>query len=460
MLKRRITLVPLVGIIFLTVSGGSYSLEELVSATGPGLAFLALLLVPIFYGIPVAAITTELSSAVPAEGGTYEWMRRTLGDFMAFQAGLLRWIGSWIDMAIYPVLFASYITAFFPNFFNNEQAVLFAAGPISIDMRWLIGVIFVIIPMAFLNIRGAKVVGDSSVIITIVSLIPLIIIALLGISNIVVNNINPFTPFIDTDVELGTAIVLGLSLLMWSYCGFDQIGLISGEVENPGKTIPKAMAISMVVIVLAYLLPLMGAMAVPVPSWQNWFAGSYVDIGIALGGNWLGIAVAIGGAISALGMYGSLLLSSSRVPFVLARDSWMTPKLARESKRHNSPIAAIIVSSAIYALFTMGSFTDLILLDVFLINLLLLLNFLALVLLRVREPGLDRPMRIPFGWFGVVLVGVPLVGGIGFLMYMQFTESELPSVLILLGTLTVSVLSYFPAKAYRNRRLTRFQVNA
>lgn len=128
---------PLVGIIFLTVSGGSYSLEELVSATGPGLAFLALLLVPIFYGIPVAAITTELSSAVPAEGGTYEWMRRTLGDFMAFQAGLLRWIGSWIDMAIYPVLFASYITAFFPNFFNNEQAVLFAAGPISIDMRWL-----------------------------------------------------------------------------------------------------------------------------------------------------------------------------------------------------------------------------------------------------------------------------------------------------------------------------------
>jgi amino acid transporter len=237
---------------------------------------------------------------------------------------------------------------------------------------------------------------------------------------------------------------------MWSFCGIDQIGVISGEVENPSKTIPKAMTIAIIVIALAYMLPLIGAMAVP--GWESWYAGSYVEIGTTLGGQWLGIAVAIGGSISALGTYASLLLSNSRIPFVLARDSWLTPRLARESKRYGSPITAIIVSSVIYALFTMGSFADLVLLDVFTINLLLLFNLVALIVLRVREPNLHRPMKIPFGWFGIAGVGIPLVAGIVFLMYLQFTESDLASILVLLGSLVLSVLAYFPARASQRRR--------
>lgn len=452
-LRRQITFFPLIGIIFLSVSGGSYSLEELVSATAPGLAFLLLLAVPIFYGIPIAAITSELSATIPADGGTYEWMRRTLGSFMSFQAGLLRWVNSWIDMAIYPVLFSSYITAFFPDIFNSEQAVFFSFGPLSLDLRWVVGIVFVIIPMALLNIRGSRAVGDSAVVITIIALIPLTIVMVLGIMNLLTNNINPFVPFLNPETPPGTAIAVGLAIVMWSYCGLDQIGVISGEVENPSKTIPKAMAISLVVIALAYMLPLIGAMAVP--GWQSWVAGSYVDIGLSLGGQWLGIAVAIGGAISALGTYGSLLLSNTRLPFVLARDAWITKRLARESKKHNAPITAIIVSSVIYALFTMGSFTDLVMLNVFTINLLLLLNLIALIVLRVREPELHRPMKIPFGWVGVAAVGLPLVGGIMFLMFLQFTESDAADISILLGALLLAVLSYFPARAYQHRTLAR-----
>lgn len=452
-LRRQITFFPLIGIIFLSVSGGSYSLEELVSATAPGLAFLLLILVPIFYGIPIAAITSELSAAIPADGGTYEWMRRTLGNFMSFQAGLLRWVNSWIDMAIYPVLFSSYITAFFPEIFNGEQAVFFAFGPISIDLRWVVGIVFVIIPMALLNIRGSRAVGDSAVVITIIALIPLTIVMVLGIINLLTNNFNPFVPFLNPETPPGAAVAVGLAIVMWSYCGIDQIGVISGEVENPSKTIPKALAISLVVIALAYMLPLIGAMAVP--GWQDWFAGSYVDIGISLGGQWLGIAVAIGGAISALGTYGALLLSNTRLPFVLARDAWITKRLARESKTHNSPITAIIVSSVIYAIFTMGSFTDLVMLNVFTINLLLLMNLVALIVLRIREPELHRPMKIPFGWVGVAAVGVPLVSGIVFLMVLQFSESDAADIIILLGALLLAVLSYFPARAYQRRVLAR-----
>ena len=452
-LTRQIAFLPLVGIIFLSVSGGAYSLEELVSASGPGLAFLLLLLVPIFYGIPIAAITTELATAIPAEGGTYEWVKRSLGGFMAFQAGILRWVNSWLDMAIYPVLFTSYIAALFPDFFGGEDAVFFRFGPLTLDIGWVFGVVFVIIPMALLNIRGSRAVGQSAVFLTVLALIPLLIITVLGIANLISGNINPFSPFMPEDAQPGTAIAVGLAIVMWSYCGFDQVGLIAGEIQEPSKTIPKAMTVSMIVITLAYILPLLGAMATQ--GWEFWTAGSFVDIGLALGGTWLGLAVAIGGALAALGTYASLLLSMSRVPFVLARDSWLTTRLARESKKHSSPITSIIVSSVIYAFFTMASFVDLVVVNVFLLNVLLLLNVIALVILRVRQPELHRPVKIPFGWFGLVLFSAPLVALLVFLTVLQFSESGSISLVLIGGTLALSVLAYFPARAYQKRRLAK-----
>lgn len=448
-LTRQIAFIPLVGIIFLSVSGGSYSLEELVSASGPGLAFLLLLLVPIFYGIPIAAITTELATAIPAEGGTYEWMKRTLGNFMAFQAGVLRWVNSWVDMAIYPVLFTSYLAAFFPSFFYGDEAVFFSFGPLTLDRGWIVGVVLVIIPMALLNIRGARSVGQGAVIFTVLSLIPLALITVIGIGQLFAGGINPFVPFVVEDVPPGAAIAVGLSLVMWSYCGFDQVGLIAGEIKDPAKTIPKAMAVSMIVIAVAYILPLLGGMATQ--GWENWYAGSYVDIGLQLAGPWLGIAVAVGGAIAALGIYASLLLSTSRVPFVLARDAWITTRLAKQSPRTGSPVTAIVVSSVIYAFFTMGSFVDLVIVNVFLINLLLLMNVIALFVLRIRQPDLYRPVRIPFGWWGMFGVSIPLVAGIVYLIVLQVAESGVSSLPLIGGTLLIAVLAYFPARAYQRR---------
>lgn len=356
-------------------------------------------------------------------------------------------------MAIYPVLFTSYIAAFFPDFFGGEDAVFFRFGPLTLDIGWVFGVVLVIIPMALLNIRGSRAVGQSAVYLTVLALIPLLIITVLGVTNLFTGNINPFSPFMPEDAQPGTAIAVGLAIVMWSYCGFDQVGLIAGEIQEPSKTIPRAMTVSMIVITVAYILPLLGAMATQ--GWEFWTAGSFVDIGLALGGTWLGLAVAIGGALAALGTYASLLLSMSRVPFVLARDSWLTTRLARESKKHSSPITSIIVSSVIYAFFTMASFVDLVVVNVFLLNVLLLLNVIALIVLRVRQPELHRPVKIPFGWFGLVLFSTPLVALLVFLTVLQFAESGSISLVLIGGTLLLSVLAYFPARAHQKRRLAK-----
>ena len=297
-------------------------------------------------------------------------------------------------VAIFPVLFAGYFSAFFP--WAGDGAVpFFSFGPIHVDLAWVVGVVFVIIPMALLNIRGSKSVGDSALLFMVVALLPLLIIAGLGIYRLVTEGINPFTPFIPEDTPPTAALALGLSVVMWAYCAFDRVGLIAGEIKDPGKTIPKAMVVSMIIIVLTYALPLLGALAVP--GWEDWFAGSFSDVALVLGGPWLQIFVTIGGMFCAIGLYSSLLMSSTRTPFVLSQDRWLTPALSRQSRKTGSPVVSIIVCSVIYAFFTTADFLELVVLDVFLINLLLLFNLAALIILRIKEPNLKRPTRLPWG---------------------------------------------------------------
>ncbi|MGN6220812.1 MAG: APC family permease [Microbacterium sp.] len=448
---RQVAFLPLVAIIFFSVSGGAYSLEALVSASGPGLALLLLLLVPVIYGIPIAAITTELATAIPAEGGTYEWMKRSLGGFWAFQAGLLRWINSWVDMAIYPVLFAGYFSTLVP-ILGEGEVVFFSFGPFQLDLRWLTGVVLVIIPMALLNIRGAKSVGDSALLFTVFALLPLLIVAGLGIWRLIMEGANPFVPFMPAAEAPGTAIAVGLSVVMWCYCGFDRVGLIAGEIKDPGKTIPKAMVVSMIVIIATYALPIIGALAVP--GWDEWYAGSFSDVAAVLGGSWLAGFVTIGALFCSIGLYSSLLMSSARTPFVLSRDRWLTPALARQSRKTGSPVVSIIVCSAIYALFAMGDFVDLVVLDVFLINILLLMNLVALIALRIKQPDLPRPTKLPWGWWGIAVVGVPLVASVFFLMYLQWLDYGAIAFVILAATLGVSLIAYLPARWYQRRHQT------
>lgn len=447
-LARRIALLPLVGIIFFSVSGGAYGLEPLVSASGPGLALLLIFLVPLFYGAPIAAIASELATALPVEGGTYEWARRSMGSFMGFQAGFLRWVNSWVDMAVYPVLFASYFSTLLSSV-GVANVVFFSFGPFQLDLNWMLGVVCVIIPMGILNVRGAKSVGDSAVLFTVIALLPLLLISVIGIWHLFQTGTNPFVPFTPPGTSMASAIGVGLSFVMWSYCGFDQVGLIAGEIKEPSRNIPKAMIASMIVIILSYALPLLGSLSVP--GWQKWEAGSFADVANALAGPWLQILVTIGGMFCAIGLYSSLLMSSTRGPFVLSRDRFLTPKLAIQTKKTGSPIVSIIVCSVIYAFFSLGSFTALIGIDVFLINLLLLVNLVALIILRVKEPNLPRPVRLPFGWFGIALVGVPLIVSIMYLMYLQYESYGLTAFLVFVGTLGLSALAYIPARRYQRK---------
>ncbi len=86
-MKKGISLPHLAAIIYFTVSGGAFGLEELVRAAGPGLAFLLLIATPLLFSVPTALMSAEMGSMLPLGGGYYRWVYFALGRFWGFQEG-------------------------------------------------------------------------------------------------------------------------------------------------------------------------------------------------------------------------------------------------------------------------------------------------------------------------------------------------------------------------------------
>src|SRR5438034_5711925 len=110
-----------------------------------------------------------------------------------------------------------------------------------------------------------------------------------------------------------------------------------------------------------------------------------------MGGDWLGHAVAAGAVVATAGLFLSLLLTNSRLPYVLARDRAMPAWLGVVHRRFGTPLAAVVASAALYAIFAVFSFKELIVLNVCLYSLSWLVKLGGFLSLRVHVPDLHRP---------------------------------------------------------------------
>jgi amino acid transporter len=125
-----------------------------------------------------------------------------------------------------------------------------------------------------------------------------------------------------------------------------------------------------------------------------------------VGGPWLAHAVVAGAVTASAGLFLSLVLTNSRLPYVLAAQGQLPRWLAAVHARTGVPWAAVLVSSAAYSLFALASFKELIVLNVWLYSLSLLIELAAFVWLRVRQPSLARPWRVPGGMATALVVAV------------------------------------------------------
>ncbi|MBA3672885.1 MAG: APC family permease, partial [Gemmatimonadaceae bacterium] len=373
---------------------------------GPGLALLILVLVPLVYSLPEVLIIGELASMLPEEGGYYRWVGRAFGPFWAFQNGWLTWMYSLVDMAIYPKLFVTYLAWFVPS--------------LPRWMEWGIGLVMIWTATA-LNLRGSGRVGRASVVAGC-----FIIAGFLALSGAawMHGTHAPWHPFVAPGQAGGRGLAVGLSIALWNYIGWDNASTVGGEVRDPSRSYPRALAIALPLVAAGYLIPLSAALSAT--NWTTWTEGGWPAIALAAGGRAgpaLAAWIAIAGMISAVALFNALLLAYSRIPFVMARDGLLPATLA-QSDANGTPRRAVLFAAVCYSLFTLLPFSGLVVADVLLYSLALAMELGALVQLRRREPALRGSFRIPTGTMGVALLALLPVAVLAAVTALSFADGE------------------------------------
>lgn len=425
------TLLPLIGITYCMVAGGPYGLEDLVHSAGYHKAVLFLLITPLIWSFPVTLMVSELSSTLPEEGGYYVWVRRAMGPFWGFQEAWLSFAASIFDMAIYPTLFITYLAQIWPSTQEGNRG-------------WLIGIALIVLCLG-INLAGIRPVGVGSLAMSLALLLPFAIVVVLALCS----HARP-APAPTEPVQGG--LLAGILVALWNYMGWDNASTIAGEVNRPQRTYPLAMLISVLLVALTYILPVAAVSRSGIAP-ESWDTGSWVEVGKIVGGyaigprvgNILGWGIMIGGMISAFSMFNALILSYSRVPIAMAADGFL-PKSMGWRNRKGAPWVSLIVCAIGWGLCLKLSFLKLLILDTLLYGLSLILEFAALIALRLREPELARPYRVPGGLAGCIVISLGPIPLMAIAFYQALSDEGARRGLLTAGILVaVGIIMYFVA---------------
>jgi len=257
-LRKKLTLLPLVAATYFMVSGGPYGLEDLVQSMGYGRALAVLAITPLLWALPTAFMVGELASAIPEEGGYYEWVRRALGPFWGFQEAWLSLAASIFDMALYPTLFVLYLGRVWPRMSDSHLALAMGVTVIAACVLW--------------NLRGARSVGQGSVVLGVLLLAPFVVMTVEALAEPRVASPAATVPHLP--------LVMGVLVVMWNYMGWDNASTIAGEVENPQQTYPLGVLLAVVAVTATYMIAVAAAWRTGIPP-AVWDTGAWVQVATA-----------------------------------------------------------------------------------------------------------------------------------------------------------------------------------
>lgn len=387
---KKIRPIQLIAVIFFTVSGGPYGLEPLLTYAGQHCAILLLLLTPLLWDVPAIYTVLELNSMMPVTGGYYKWVKYALGIRWGFYEGWWTWLYTFVDLAIYPVLFVIYAGYFFPG---TEAYKI----PICLVFIWV---------SAGLNILGIVPVGKVSLFLGAVVLTPFIILFVMAFCHHTGSITLPAASLKEIPFP---SLGMALYTIMWNCLGWDNTTTYAEEVEKPVRSYLTSTIIAFALVMVVYFLVI----------WVSQFSGisaaelrdkGFPAVAEIFGGHWLGSLIALGGMASCLGIYASVLLSVSRVPMVMATDKLLPAKLNKQHKRFNTPYISIIVCSIVVSAMVNWNLEALFIIDVTIYGAGLSLEYISLIKLRIKQPDMHRPFKIPLGVRGLcIAVALPAI---------------------------------------------------
>lgn len=393
--EKNITLLHSIGLIVgLQIGSGIFSSPGVVVANTQSVgASLVVWLASGLLGWTGASSFAELGSSIPLNGGAQAYLAYAYGPLVSY---LFAWTAISAlkpgGNAVISLIFAEYLNRLIWHAAQDEVA------PDDIP-QWAIkltaaaAVLIVSMICAATRNLGAR----AAVVFTSVKIAALIFVIVLGMIQLIRGKASESfsRPFFEDSSHSPSAYSLALYSGLWAFDGWDQANYVGGEMKNPAKDIPRAIHSSMAVVMTLFLLANVSYFVVLDKVTVGMSNTVALDFGHALFGPAGGVVFAVMVAISCFGALNGSTFTSARLICVAGREGYLPATFGHLNKSRQTPVNAIILQAVITIVFINfgGGFRSLINFSVVASWSFFFLTVLGLVILRVKEPMLERPYK-------------------------------------------------------------------
>ena len=383
-------------------SGIFRSPPDIAAVLGSPVLILALWAAGGLLSLCGALTYAELAAMYPQTGGVYVFLRETYGRGMAFVFG-------WTYLLLSKPFAAAGIAIVFANHLND-----------LLDVQWdsRVTTSVVLTALTVVNTFGLRLGSGVAGFLTAIKVAALLLIVILGFAVMkgsLANLAAGPSPLQDgVPVPLVSALAVTLSLIMWTYDGWSDVGAIAGEVREPQRNLPRIYFAGTLAVTLLYVgVNAVYMWMVPLAEMRGQETVAPLVAGRIVTG--LGLAANIGFVfvnlvvlISTLGSTHGSIITGARISFAQARDGLLFRFLGRVEPRFKTPAVSLWVQLALSlsALWYAGSFQDLAGTFVFTMWIFYGLAAASMFILRVRRPDTPRPFRCPgYPWIPGLFIG-------------------------------------------------------
>lgn len=303
------------GILMLPVSLAPYGAYSLLGWCCSGLGAILL-----------ALVFAQLCGRFPRTGGPHAYVQETFGDTAGFFAGWTYWLISWVSTPIVLTASVGYLSPLL-----GHSSPLFN----------LILQITLLLIITGINLKGVRTAGKAEFVLTLLKIIPLLIVPIAALT---LFDSRHFTVAAQEATQSPVSIIFHVTLLtLWGFIGVECATTPAGSVENPTKTIPRAVVLGTLCVAALYFINSIGIMGAMPGADLMQSAAPYADTAkLLFHGNWH-VGIALIAAIVCIGTLNAWMLASGQIALGLAEDG-LFPAFFAKQNRHGAPANALIIS--------------------------------------------------------------------------------------------------------------------
>jgi APA family basic amino acid/polyamine antiporter len=426
-LKRQIGLVTAAAVVVGEVVGVGIFLTPaaMAKSLGSPLLLLVVWLLSGLMALSGALCYGELAARYPAAGGGYVYLREAYGAPLAFLYG---WM---VFLVLDPGLTAALAV-------GAASYVGYAAGLAPALVKAL--AVASVLALAAVNAGGVRLGGWVVRWLTIVKLALLLFILLWGFG-LGLGDWSHFAPFAERRAGspmLGGALAGGLVAAFFSFGGWWDLSKLGGEVRDPGRTLPRALALGVLVVTAVYVLTSAAFVYLVAPERVTTGEAFAAQAGEALFGPAGALVFTVVVVVAVLGSLAAYTMSAPRVYFAMARDGLFPHAAARLNPRTGAPVRAVLMQAALASLLVLlGSFDQIISYFLFVVVLFITLTVAGLFILR-RKGGASEYLTPLYPLTPIVYL--VLSAGLLFLLASGSPRQALAGVVVVLLGLPVYYL--------------------